>query len=78
MSARRSLLPAFAAAYLGATAFRVGQFNVAGTIMAVFTVAVGITGLQLMGMDFFVAPIFQGAALIVAVTAARYLKQQRL
>jgi ribose transport system permease protein len=72
------LLPAFAATYLGATAFRVGEFNVAGTIVAVFTVAIGITGLQLMGMDFFVAPIFQGAALIAAVTAARYLKQQRI
>ncbi len=72
------LLPAFAAAYLGATVFRVGQFNVAGTIVAVFTVAIGITGLQLLGMDFYIAPIFQGAALIIAVMAARYLKQQRI
>ncbi len=72
------LLPAFAAAFLGATAFKIGVFNVFGTVLAVFTVAVGITGLQLMGVEFFVAPIFQGVALIAAVTAARYLQQEEI
>ena len=72
------LLPAFAAAFLGATAFKVGVFNVLGTALAVFTVAVGITGLQLMGVEFFVAPILQGIALIAAVTAARYLQQEEI
>ena len=68
------LLPAYASAFLGATTIRMNAFNVPGTIVAVFTVAVGITGLQLMGMAFFVAPIFQGTALILAVAAARYLE----
>jgi ribose transport system permease protein len=68
------LLPAYASAFLGATTIRMNTFNVPGTIVAVFTVAVGITGLQLMGMAFFVAPIFQGTALILAVAAARYLE----
>lgn len=72
------LLPAFASAFLGATAIKIGAFNVLGTIIAVFTVSVGITGLQLLGMDFFVAPIFQGVALIIAVTAARYLRNETL
>ncbi|MER2537573.1 MAG: ABC transporter permease [Rhizobiaceae bacterium] len=72
------LLPAFAAAYLGATAFRVNTFNVPGTIVAVFTVAVGITGLQLLGIEFFIAPIFQGVSLILAVIAVRYLRRERL
>jgi ribose transport system permease protein len=72
------LLPAFAAAFLGATAFKVGVFNVFGTVLAVFTVAVAISGLQLMGVEFFVAPIFQGVALIAAVTAARYLQQEEI
>jgi ribose transport system permease protein len=72
------LLPAFAAAFLGATAFKVGVFNVFGTVLAVFTVAVGIAGLQLMGVEFFVAPIFQGVALIAAVTAARFLQQEEI
>lgn len=70
------LLPAFAAAYLGATAIRVNVFNVIGTVIAVFTVAVGITGLQLIGFPFFVAPIFQGVSLILAVTAVRYLRKE--
>ena len=72
------LLPAFAAAYLGATAFRVNTFNVPGTVVAVFTVSVGITGLQLLGIEFFVAPIFQGVSLILAVVAVRYLRRERL
>jgi ribose transport system permease protein len=72
------LLPAFAAVFLGATAFKVGVFNVFGTVLAVFTVAVAISGLQLMGVEFFVAPIFQGVALIAAVTAARYLQQEEI
>jgi ribose transport system permease protein len=72
------LLPAFAAAFLGATAFKVGVFNVFGTVLAVFTVAVGIAGLQLMGVEFFVAPIFQGVALIAAVTTARFLQQEEI
>jgi ribose transport system permease protein len=70
------LLPAFSAAFLGATAIRIGTFNVLGTIIAVFTVAVGITGLQLVGVEFFVAPIFQGFALILAVSAARFMRQE--
>jgi ribose transport system permease protein len=72
------LLPAYSAAFLGATAVKTGTFNVLGTIVAVFTVAVGITGLQLLGVEFFVAPIFQGAALILAVTAARYLRRKEI
>ncbi len=72
------LLPAFASAFLGATAIRVGTFNVVGTIFAVFTVAVGITGLQLLGAPFFIAPIFQGIALLAAVAAARFLRREQL
>lgn len=72
------LLPAFAAAFLGATAIHIGRFNVLGTIIAVFTVAIGINGLQLLGVPFFIAPIFQGLALIAAVSAARLLRGSRL
>jgi ribose transport system permease protein len=67
------LLPAFASTFLGATAIKVGSFNVWGTVIAVFTVAVGISGLQLMGVEFFIGPIFQGGALLVAVVATRLL-----
>lgn len=70
------LLPAFAAAFLGATAFKVGIFNVWGTILAVFTLAVGINGLTLLGVPSFIEPIFNGCALIIAVTATRFLRRE--
>ena len=68
------LLPAFAAAFLGATSVRVGQFNVWGTIFAVVTIATGVAGLNLMGLPSWVEPAFNGCALLVAVTATRYLR----
>lgn len=68
------LLPAFAAAFLGSTSIKVGRFNVWGTIFAVFTIATGLTGLELMGVPQWVSPLFNGLALIVAVTATRYLQ----
>lgn len=61
------LLPAFAAAFLGATQFRSGRVNVLGTVMAVYVLATGIKGLQLAGAPFWVEDLFYGAALIVAV-----------
>jgi ribose transport system permease protein len=72
------LLAAFAGVFLGATAIRVGVFNVWGSVIAVYTLAAGITGLQLMGVPFYVGPIFQGLALLVAVTAVRLLRREAL
>ncbi|WP_213571439.1 ABC transporter permease [Rhodococcus sp. USK13] len=68
------LLPAFAAVFLGATAFKVGRFNLWGTIVAVLTVATGVAGLNLMGVPQWVNPLFNGVALLLAVTAARLLR----
>jgi ribose transport system permease protein len=68
------LLPAFAAAFLGSTCFRVGTFNVWGTLTAVVTIATGVAGLNLLGMPQWVDPAFNGAALLVAVIATRYLR----
>lgn len=61
------LLPAFAAAFLGATIYRVGQYNVVGTVVAVFVVAVGIAGIEQLGVPFYIEPIFTGVVLLVAV-----------
>jgi ribose transport system permease protein len=44
------LLPAFAAVFLGSTQFYGGRFNVAGTLVAVAVLAVGVKGLQLAGL----------------------------
>ncbi len=70
------LLPAYSSAFLGATMIRPGRFNVPGLLVAVLLVAVGINGLQLLGMSFWVVDLFQGLALIVAVSLSR-LRQNR-
>lgn len=71
------LLPAYAAALLGATAIRPGSFNVWGTVIAIFVVAVGITGLQLAGAQSWVTPTFNGAVLLIAVTASTLAVRRR-
>jgi ribose transport system permease protein len=65
------LLPAFAAAFLGATAIQPGRFNVWGSIVAIFLLAVLVTGLQQLGAPYWVSSVFNGLALIVAVGLAR-------
>ncbi len=72
------LLPVFAAVFLGATAIEPGVFNVWGTIVAVITLQVGVTGLALVGAPFWIEPLFTGVALLLAVAAARYLKGEAL
>lgn len=66
------LLPAFAAAFLGATQIRPGRFNVAGALVAVFLLATGVKGLQLIGSDPWVGQLFDGLALVAAVALAHF------
>lgn len=61
------LLPAYAAVFLGSTAFTPGRFNVWGTIWAVYFLAVGTTGLQFLGLQSWVVNVFEGAVLVLAV-----------
>lgn len=65
------VLPPFAAAFLGSTAFTPGRFNALGTAIAVYLLVVGITGLQLMGVESWISSLFNGLALVIAVTLAR-------
>jgi ribose transport system permease protein len=65
------LLPAFAAAFLGSTQFRGGRFNVAGTLVAVVVLAVGVQGLELAGAPIWLPNLFDGAALLLAVGFAQ-------
>lgn len=67
------LLPAYAAAFLGATTIRRGRFNVWGTLVGVLVLAVGVSGLNLLGAPFWVAPVFNGLALLLAVSFAAIL-----
>jgi ribose transport system permease protein len=72
------LLPAFAAAFLGATTLKVGSFNVPGTIIAVFFLAIGVNGLELNGVPSYIEPIFNGAALILGVSFVRLLRRDAI
>lgn len=65
------LLPAFAAAFLGATSIVPGRFNPFGSLVAVYFLATGVTGLQILGVEGFVQQLFYGGALIVAVALTR-------
>jgi len=66
------LLPAFAAAFLGATQFKPGRYNVLGTVLAVYVLAVGVKGLQLAGAPFWLPDLFNGVALLLAVGLTTY------
>lgn len=70
------LLPAFAAAYLGATAVSPGRFNAWGAFIAVYFLVTGITGLQLLGVDSFVQQLFYGGALVLAVALSQIVRRR--
>jgi ribose transport system permease protein len=70
------LFPALAAVFLGATAIRPGRFNVWGTVFGVALVAVSVSGLTLAGAQDWVEPVFNGAALAVAVGLSSYLRRR--
>ena len=70
-------IPAIAAAFLGATTVRPGQFNVLGTIIGVFFVAISVSGLTLAGAQAWVPPVFYGASLALAVLLSTLLARRR-
>ncbi len=65
------LLPAFAAAFLGATTIMPGRFNPWGAIVATYFLATGITGLSMLGIPLWVTNVFNGGALIIAVMVSQ-------
>ena len=67
------LLPAFAAVFLGAAPAGPGKFNAWGTVIAVYALAAGISGLQQLGAAFYVEQFFNGCALLLAVALARWM-----
>ncbi|WP_166459340.1 ABC transporter permease [Amycolatopsis pithecellobii] len=71
------LFPALAAVFLGATTIRPGKYNVWGTILGIFFVAVGVTGFTLIGADAWVTPVFDGGVLIVAVFISTVVGRRR-
>jgi ribose transport system permease protein len=61
------LLPAFAAAFLGATQLKHGRFNAGGTLIAVLLLGTGTTGLGLANAPQWSADMFVGAVLIASL-----------
>jgi ribose transport system permease protein len=76
------ILPAYAAVFLGATAIRPGRINALGALIAVYFLATGTAGLELLGVQSYIQQIFYGAALVAAITVPkatrdRFLKKKR-
>lgn len=71
------LMPAFASAFLGATTIRPGRYNALGTVVAVYTVAVIVAGLQQIGVPFWAENIVYGVALVGGVGLSRHLTRLR-
>ncbi|MTD55539.1 ABC transporter permease [Amycolatopsis pithecellobii] len=64
------LLPAYAAVFLGSTQVRPGFFNPWGTVISVYVLATGVKGLQLAGAPVWIPEVFNGLALLAAVSLA--------
>jgi ribose transport system permease protein len=71
------LLPALVGAFLGSTTIKPGRVNVWGTIFGILILAVGISGIQLLGGAFFVEPLFNGVTLVVAIGLASFAQRRR-
>jgi ribose transport system permease protein len=71
------LLPAYAAAFLGATAVTPGRFNPLGAFLAVYFLVTGITGLQILGYSGWIEAVFYGGSLVVAVALSRVAALRR-
>jgi len=65
------LLPSFAACFIGAAMFKLGEFNVPGTVVGVMITEVVSNGLTLMNVPTYASYFLQGAILLIALLFAR-------
>lgn len=77
-SGQSFLLPAFAGAFLGATTILPGRFNPWGSLVAVYFLVTGITGLSFLGVQSWIQDVFYGGALVLAVALANFAHLRRL
>jgi ribose transport system permease protein len=70
------LLQPYAAAFLGATTIAIGRFNVLGTLVGLYLIVVGVTGLQLLGASTAISQVFYGGVLLLAVGSARWISRR--
>jgi len=71
------ILPALAAVFLGATTLRPGTYNVGGTIIALFFIGVAVSGLAILGAQPWVTTVFNGTAVVVAVSLSAIFRRYR-
>lgn len=72
------LLPALVGAFLGSTTIRPGRVNIWGTVVGIAVGAIGISGIQQFGSEFWVEPLFNGLTLVAAITIASWAGRRRL
>ncbi|MGA1805158.1 ABC transporter permease [Rhizobium sp. HT1-10] len=77
LSGLNLLLPAFAAAFLGATTISPGRFNAFGAVISVYFLVTGITGLTMLGADAYVQNLFYGGALVIAVSLSQLVRNRQ-
>jgi ribose transport system permease protein len=70
------LLQPYAAVFLGTTAIQPGRVNVIGTLLGLYVLVVGITGIELLGVTGWITNVFNGVALIVAITVSKILQRK--
>ncbi len=71
------LLPAIAAAFLGATTIKPGRFNVLGTIVAIFFLASVISGLSIAGAAAWLQSVINGGALLAGIAISTLIARKR-
>ncbi len=77
LSGLNLLLPAFAAAFLGATTLSPGRFNAFGSLISVYFLVTGITGLTMLGANAYVQNLFYGGALVIAVSLSQLVRNRQ-
>lgn len=76
-SAPSYLLPALSATFLGTAVIQPGRFNPIGSMVAIYFLATGIVGLQLLGFAGWISDVFYGAALIIAIVISTLFRRDR-
>jgi ribose transport system permease protein len=68
------LLPTVSAVFLGTAVIVPGRFNPIGSLVAVYFLATGVLGLELLGAAGWVSDVFYGAALVIAVSISTLIR----
>jgi ribose transport system permease protein len=71
LSGLNVLLPSFAAVFIGAAAFKLGEFNIPGTVIGILSASIINNGLLLLSVPSWAVYVFQGAILLIALLFAR-------